>query len=90
MEWVGVAGSMVGVLTFVFGAFHYVVLKPLKESITDLRELIAEIQHSVQEDERMRHNMEVRMATFEEKLHSIESNYDSVTRFCMEKLYGHE
>lgn len=84
MEWLGIAGSMVGVLTFIFGAFHYVVLKPLKESIVDLRNLISKVQHNIEEGEKIRHNLEIKVATLEQKIKSMDSKFDIFTKFCME------
>ena len=84
MEWIAVGSSLVGVLTFVFGAFHYVVLKPLKESIVDLKNLINKIQSNVSENEKVRHELEIKVATLEQKIESIDSRFDIIAKFCME------
>lgn len=90
MEWFAMCSYLIGILTFIFGIFHYVVLKPLNKSILELRGLIDKIQHNVEEDERVRHKLEIEVATIKEKLHQIDTNYGAVTRYCMTKLYGHE
>ena len=84
MEYMAIGGSLVAILTFVFGAFHYVVLKPLKESIIDLKELINRIQHNVEEDERMRHTLEIKVATLEQRVESIDSKFSIISKYCME------
>lgn len=90
MEWVAAAGSLVGVLTFVFGAFHYIVLKPLKESIEDLKMLMEKIQKNVEEDEKIRHKLEIQMAAFEERLKVVETNCDTALKYCMDRYCGHD
>ena len=89
MEYIAVASSLVAVLTFVFGAFHYVVLKPLKESIVDLRQLMEKIQKNVEEDEKIRHELEIKIAKFEERLDRVETNCDAVLQCYMQGHCGH-
>lgn len=87
MEYIAIGGSLVAILTFIFGTFHYVVLKPLKESIIDLKDLINRIQRNVEEDEKIRHKLEVKVATLEERIDSIDGKFEMISQYCM-KTHG--
>lgn len=90
MEWIAISGSLVGILTFVFSTFHFVVLKPLKESITDLKDLIDKVEQSVKDDEKVRHELEIKVATLEQRINSLNSKLDIITKFCMKSHNSQE
>lgn len=65
------------------------MLKPLKESILDLRQLMEKIQKNVEEDENIRHELEIRLAKFEERLNRVETNCDTALKYCLNNYCGH-
>ena len=80
MDWLSMLGTLVGILTFVFGAFHYVVLKPLQESIIALNGLINEIKESVKENEKVRHGLEIKVATLEQKIQAVDAKFGLIMK----------
>lgn len=81
---IALVGSLVGILTFVFSCFHYVVLKPLKESIVELRQLINKIQDNIVEEGRKRHEHDIKINTLEQQVHSLNDKFSILTKVCME------
>ncbi len=83
MDWLAILGSLVGILTFVFSAFHYVVLKPLKETIIDLRALIDKIQSNMETEIAKRHEHDLKINTLEQKLEALSERYDSFAKYYL-------
>ena len=88
MDWVALLGSMVGILTFVFSAFHYIVLKPLKEAIIELRSLIGKVQDNIDHEVDKRHDHDIKINTLEQKLQALEGRVNIVVRAVLEPQRG--
>ncbi len=88
MDWLALLGSLVGILTFVFSAFHYSVLKPLKDAIVELKHLIGKVQGTIDAEIDKRHEHDIKINTLEQKVHALESRVTSVVRAMLETPRG--
>lgn len=66
MEWTAIIGPVTALLTVCGVAFNYGVIKPLRASIDDLRNLIADTRKYVEKTEEKRQGMETRLTRVEE------------------------
>ena len=60
------------------GMFNYVVIKPLRLAIDDLRGMIAEVRENAEQGRRERHLMEVKLARVEDAAKSAHHRIDSL------------
>ena len=88
MEWLAVTGSLVGVLTFVFSSFHYVVLKPLKEAIVALKDIVNKLQTTIDEERRKRHEHDIKINTLEQEMQYFKEKLEVVYGLCLKREGG--
>ena len=65
---------------FFAGAFSYIVLKPLHQSIEGLRTIVQELKEELRYSESRRHELEERVAKVEASAASAHHRIDELTR----------
>lgn len=58
--------TLLSIFSMISGAFHFLVIKPLRDAINALNASVASLQRSISESERDRRHMDARIATLEE------------------------
>lgn len=74
----GPALQWVSFFLAICGMFNYVVIKPLRLAIDDLRGMIAEIRADAEQGRSERHMMEVKLARVEDSAKSAHHRIDSL------------
>ena len=75
---VGYAVQLLTLLTGFCAFFNYVVIRPLRLSIDDLRSMIAEVKRDTEEGRKDRHRLEVQLARIEDSAKSAHHRIDSL------------
>lgn len=70
--------QMTVILAFMGAIFNFVILKPLKLAIEDLRDMIAALKFDVEEDRKERHALEVKLARVEDSAKSAHHRIDTL------------
>jgi hypothetical protein len=68
--------AIIGMLSFVFGAFNYVVIRPLNTAIKTLQLAIDEMRRENKEREDKRQLLDVRMSVAEDSLKQAHKRLD--------------
>lgn len=75
---VGYAVQLLTLLTGFCAFFNYVVIRPLRLAIDDLRSMIAEVKRDTEEGRKDRHRIELQLAKVEDSAKSAHHRIDSL------------
>lgn len=75
---VGYAVQLLTLLTGFCAFFNYVVIRPLRLAIDDLRNMIADVRANAEEGRKERHRIELQLAKVEDSAKSAHHRIDSL------------
>lgn len=78
MEIINTVAQSVAIAAFFAGAFSYVVLKPLNQSIDGLRTIVQELKDELRYSESRRHELQERVAKAEASVASAHHRLDRI------------
>jgi septal ring factor EnvC (AmiA/AmiB activator) len=80
MEIINTVAQSVAIAAFFAGAFSYVVLKPLNQSIDGLRTIVQELKDELRYSESRRHELQERVAKVEASAASAHHRIDRLDK----------
>ncbi len=80
MEWLMIVGPITGLLGILGVIFNWSIIKPLNESINELRELISNACEQIGRIEEKRQSMDNRLARVEESAKSAHHRLNDLTQ----------
>ena len=66
------------ILTGICGLFNFVILRPLRQTIEDLRSMIADVKKRADDDRKERHMIEIKLARVEDSAKSAHHRIDTL------------
>ena len=66
------------ILTGICGLFNFVILRPLRMAIDELRGMIADIKRRADDDRNERHSIEIKLARVEDSTKSAHHRIDNL------------
>ena len=66
------------ILTGICGLFNFVILRPLRQAIEDLRSMIADVKKRDDDDRKERHMIEIKLARVEDSAKSAHHRIDTL------------
>lgn len=84
MEIINTVAQSVAIAGFFGGAFSYVVIKPLNQSIASLKMVVQELKEELRYSESRRHELQERVAKVEASASSAHHRIDRLERIEIE------
>ena len=66
------------ILTGICGLFKFVILRPLRQAIEDLRSMIADVKKRADDDRKERHMIQIKLARVEDSAKSAHHRIDTL------------
>ncbi len=68
-------GGMITLFITVFTFFYKLVIQPLAKAIQELKDILAELQRDLRDENEKRTRLDIRLAVVEEKIENLEGRF---------------
>lgn len=76
MEYIHAADSLTGVLAFLGGVIFFVVLRPLNDTLVELKKSIEDLRNDLRYCEERRHALEIKLAEVDQRARALHERVD--------------
>jgi esterase/lipase len=75
-----VLAQIVAVASAISAAFHYIVLRPLDNTISRIEKMLDKFEERADREEAARHEVEVKLAEVDQRARSAHARLDEITK----------